>query len=83
MTDTNDKKYEFTEEELKTKIHDALMWASDGTEWHAQGKKEESRPLIMGDVEDLEKIILIGLIDVLPDAEDPAAPATAPATAAP
>jgi hypothetical protein len=76
-----DTRYEFTEEELKTKIHDALMWASDGVEWHAQGKKEESRPLIMGDVEDLEKIILIGLIDVLPDAEDPAASTASAATA--
>ena len=77
-----DTKYEFTEEELKSKIHDALMWASDGMEWYTQGKKEEPKPVIMQDVEHLEKIILIGLIDVLPDAEDPAAPA-APAAAAP
>jgi hypothetical protein len=76
-----DTRYEFTEEELKTKIHDALMWASDGMEWHAQGKKEESKPVIMQDVEHLEKIILIGLIDVLPDAEDPAAPTASAATA--
>lgn len=81
MTDTTDTRYEFTEEELQGKIHDALVWASDGMEYHVQGKEEESQPLIMMDLDDLENILLIGLIDVLPDAEDPAAPAAPAATA--
>lgn len=65
-----DHKYKFTKEELRQQIYAALMWTSDGLKYHAMGRPEESKPLIMGDVENLTVILTLALTEGLPTEED-------------
>jgi len=72
----SDKKYKFTKPELQGMIYAALVWASDGLEWHVEGKEGESKPLVMGSPEDLSVIIAEALTSGLPSSEDSAATTT-------
>ena len=72
-----DHKFKFTKEELRQQIYEALMWTSDGLEFHTMGKPEESKPLIMGDVENLTVILTLALTEGLPAEEDSASTTTA------
>lgn len=65
-----DHKFKFTKEDLRRQIHEALMWTSNGLEFHVEGKPEESKPLIMGDVENLTVILTLALTEGLPTEED-------------
>lgn len=67
-----DYKFRFTKDELRHKIYEALMWTSDGLEFHIEGKPKESKPLIMGDVENLTVILTLALTEGLPSEEDSA-----------
>jgi hypothetical protein len=71
-----DHKYKFTQDELRQKIREALMWTSNGLEFHVSGKPETSQPLIMGDVDNLTVILTLALTEGLPE-EDSPAPSTA------
>lgn len=66
-----DKKFRHNREELREKIYDALMWASNGLEFQVPGEKP--KPLIMGDPENLTVILVEALTVGLPE-EDPTAP---------
>jgi hypothetical protein len=68
-----DYKFKFTKDELRQKIREALMWTSDGLEFHISGKPETSQPLVMGDVENLTVILTLALTEGLPE-EDSSAP---------
>lgn len=65
-----DHKFKFTKEDLRKQIYEALMWTSDGLEFHTAGKPEESKPLIMGDVDNLTVILTLALTEGLPTEED-------------
>lgn len=72
----SDKKYKFTKHELQGMVYAALVWASDGLEWHVEGKEEESKQLVMGSPEDLSVIITEALTSGLPSSEDSSASTT-------
>lgn len=60
-----DKKFRHNREELREKIYNALMWASDGLEFTVPGEKP--KPLIMGDPENLTIILVEALTVGLPE----------------
>lgn len=68
----SDKKYKFTKHELQGMVYAALVWASDGLEWHIEGKEDESKQLVMGSPEDLSITIVEALTSGLPGSEDSA-----------
>ena len=70
-----DHKYKFTKDELRQKITEALMWTSNGLEFHVAGKPETSQPLIMGDVENLTVILTLALTEGLPEEDSSSATA--------
>ena len=70
-----DYKYKFTKEQLRKEIHNALMWTSNGLEFHVSGKPETSQALVMGDVENLTVILTLALTEGLPE-EDSSASTT-------
>jgi hypothetical protein len=70
-----DHKFKFTKDELRQKIREALMWTSNGLEFHVSGKPETSQPLIMGDVDNLTVILTLALTEGLPE-EDSSASTT-------
>lgn len=59
-----DKKFAYTHAEFREKIHEALMWASDGLEYSVPGGKP--MPLVMGDPDNLSLIIAEALTVGLP-----------------
>jgi hypothetical protein len=72
-----DHKFKFTKEQLRKEIRAALLWTSDGLEFHVSGKPEDSQPLVMGDVENLTVILTLALTEGLPAEEDSSTSTTA------
>lgn len=70
------KKYKFTKTELEEAIHSALLWASDGLEFHIGDDVENSKPLVMGDADNLTIILVEALTAGLPSGEDSCASPT-------
>jgi len=70
-----DHKFKFTKDELRQKIREALLWTSDGLEFHVSGKPETSQPLIMGDVDNLTVILTLALTEGLPEEDSSTATA--------
>lgn len=68
-----DKKFRHNREELREKIYEALLWASNGIEFHMPGEKKP-KPLVFGDPENLTVILVEALTVGLPE-EDSATPA--------
>lgn len=65
-----DKKYKFTKLELEEAIYSALIWASDGLAFHVGDDVENSKPLVMGDPDNLTIILVEALTAGLPSGED-------------
>ena len=71
-----EKKYKFTKPELEGAIRSALLWASDGLEFHIGDDVENSKPLVMGDADNLTIILVEALTAGLPSGEDSCASST-------
>lgn len=65
-----DKKFRHNRQELREKIYDALLWASNGLEFEIPGEKP--KPLIFGDPDNLTIILVEALTVGLPEEDSSA-----------
>lgn len=66
-----DKKFRHNRQELQEKIYEALIWATNGLEFHIPGETEP-KPLVFGDPENLTVILVEALTIGLPEEDSSA-----------